>query len=469
MFKKGLSTLFLLSLFVTSCSSIDNTTGGEKYCSLIINNVSGGTVNVVENVDLNKIKVGTTLNFSVETETGYTLDSLLVDNTNITSSLKFLFLEAKEYNVYPTYIKNGDVVDEEKTGYVTSETASNGSFTVSKSEGKVGETIVVTTSPNSGYETENVTVNGADIAKVETNKYQFSLKEGENKVKVTFKYIETSGSEEIDLTDLYKASKIKPSRGSQGTIDQYYEPCRGKKGKELKDALHNIIKGHKQFSYKSATSAMKNMDADPFNKNNMYYIYEGSLPNSTSYNKEHTWAKSHGGFDGVLPMHSDYHNLRPSDSGINSRRGNYDFGTVSVHNSTTSTSKRASQDGNYIGTGKNTTSKVFEPKDEFKGDVARIIFYMATRYEGDNGEYDLEVNGKIPSNYNNFTSGAKGLHGNFIDLYEWLKVDPVSDYEVNRNNVIDIDYQHNRNPFIDHPEFIIMIYDKNYSGPGALN
>ena len=145
MFKKGLSTLFLLSLFVTSCSSIDNTIGGEKYCSLIINNVSGGTVNVVENLDLAKIKVGTTLNFRVETEAGYTLDSLLVDNTNITSSLKFLFLEAKEYNVYPTYIKNGDVVGEEKTGYVTSETTSNGSFTVSKSEGKVGESIVVAT------------------------------------------------------------------------------------------------------------------------------------------------------------------------------------------------------------------------------------------------------------------------------------------------------------------------------------
>ena len=205
---------------------------------------------------------------------------------------------------------------------------SNGSFTVSKSEGKVGESIVVTTSPNIGYETENVTVNGADITKVETNKYQFSLKEGENKVKATFKYIETSGSEEIDLTDLYKASKIKPSRGSQGTIDQYYEPCRGKKGKELKDALHNIIKGHKQFSYKSATSAMKKMDADPFNKNNMYYIYEGSLPNSTSYNKEHTWAKSIGNFGTSQGPGTDMHHLRPSNNYLNSTRSNYDFETV---------------------------------------------------------------------------------------------------------------------------------------------
>ena len=464
MFKKGFSVIFLISLFVTSCTNAS--TQNDKYFSLIIHPSEGGEVSVKEDVDLSKIKVGTTLNFEAKPMSGYSLESLLVDDTNITSSLKYLFLEEKSYNIFPFFTNSDDIVDENKYGSVVSLSTVNGTFSVNKNEGKVGEEVIITTSPNSGYETTSVKVNDVDTTKIETNKYKFLIAEGENKVSVTFNKISSS---EIKLSDLYQASKIKPSRGSLGSIDSYYEPCRGKKGKELKEALHNIIKDHKSFSYSSATAAMKVMDEDPFNSNNMIFTYEGSLPKSTSYNKEHTWAKSHGKFDGILPMHSDYHNLRPSDSGINSRRGNYDFGEVAVHNSTTSTSKRATQDGNYLGTGKNTSSKVFEPKDDFKGDVARIIFYMATRYEGDNGEKDLEVSGSIPSNYNNFTSGADGTHGIFIDLYNWMKVDPVSDIEVNRNNIIDQKYQKNRNPFIDHPEFVIMIYDKNYSGPGALN
>ena len=96
---------------------------------------------------------------------------------------------------------------------------------------------------------------------------------------------------------------------------------------------------------------------------------------------------------------------------------------------------------------------------------------MATRYENSEGYPDLEV--ESPTNttkYNDFSSGAKGVHGDFDDLYKWATsgIDPVDNYEVNRNNIIYEDYQHNRNPFIDHPEFIIMIYDKEYNGPGAL-
>ena len=118
--------------------------------------------------------------------------------------------------------------------------------------------------------------------------------------------------------------------------------------------------------------------------------------------------------------------------------------------------------GNYF------SGSTFEPRNDFKGDVARTIFYMATRY--DDSSLDLEV--ESPTNktrYNDFSSGAKGVHGNFDDLYKWATsgIDPVDDYEVRRNNIIYADYQKNRNPFVDHPEFIIMIYDKNYNGPGA--
>ena len=102
-----------------------------------------------------------------------------------------------------------------------------------------------------------------------------------------------------------------------------------------------------------------------------------------------------------------------------------------------------------------------------KSNLNSITKELITLY----GEIDLEVDGTIDqNNFYDFTARADGLHGNFEDLYEWATsgIDPISDYEMHRNNEIDQNYQRNRNPFIDHPEFIIMIYDKNYNGPGAL-
>ena len=240
--------------------------------------------------------------------------------------------------------------------------------------------------------------------------------------------------------------------------------------------LHEIIKGHTTYSYTNFKNASILIDADPDNPGNMIRVYEGSMSEDealTNFSREHVWAKTYG-FKNTQPMYNDYHNLHPCETNLNSTRGDNYFGEVATHDSSTSIYKNSSKyswanelmDGNYIGGG------YFEPKDEFKGDVARTIFYMAIRYEGDNGEVDLEVDGdRNTSRYNTFDlSTADGKHGDFEYLYEWATsdIDPVSDYEVNRNNVIDQNYQHNRNPFIDHPEFIIMIYDKTYDGPGAL-
>lgn len=252
-------------------------------------------------------------------------------------------------------------------------------------------------------------------------------------------------------TKLYDAS-IK-----NNTPNGYYESCRGKKGAALKQALHDIIKGHKSFGYSSTQSFYKTIDASPYDASKMYFIYTGETSKSTSYNKEHVWAKSHGNFGTTQPMGSDLHNLHPCNSNLNSTRGNLDF-----------------DEGGELLSGYNgnnrRSSNSFEPSDFSKGDVARTIFYMAVRYEGDNGEKDLELSRPKSSNYNDFSSGASGVHGNFDALYKWATSgqDPVDDYEVSRNNIIYSDYQKNRNPFIDHPEFIQMIYDKNYQGPGAL-
>ena len=349
----------------------------------------------------------------------------------------------------------------------------DGEVKLSKTSGFSGDIVQIYTFPGENNYVSEVKANDEILRSISLNIYEFTLEPYENIIEVTFK----DYGEQVDTNYdyLYGNKNIFPSRGNYGDYDSYYEPVRGLKGEALKDALHDLIDDHKEYSYDSVGDILLNTDADPFNSNNIIFTYEGSLGNGNGYNKEHTWAKSHGNFGTSKGAGSDIHNLRPCHNNLNSTRNNFDFGEVEAHNSSTSIiSKydwaRKTMEGDYIGDNQ-YGERVFEPKDEFKGDVARIIFYMAVRYDG-NGEVDLEVEGHIDTNrYYNFTSGTEGLHGNFEDLYKWAttSIDPVSDFEVSRNNIIDEKYQHNRNPFIDHPEFLIMIYDKTYNGPGALN
>ncbi|MFE5278758.1 endonuclease I family protein, partial [Bacillus cereus] len=91
------------------------------------------------------------------------------------------------------------------------------------------------------------------------------------------------------------------------------------------------------------------------------------------------------------------------------------------------------------------TSQSWEPPDRVKGDVARMLFYMAVRYESDD-RVDLELNDSL-------NNGSTPYHGKLSVLLQWHEQDPVDDYERNRNDVIYEKWQHNRNPFIDYPEW----------------
>ncbi len=230
----------------------------------------------------------------------------------------------------------------------------------------------------------------------------------------------------------------------------YYDAAQGKTGEALKTALHNIIKGHKEFSYGDLWDILSASDEDPRNHNNVILIYTGISRAKTDHggnigqwNREHVWAKSHGGFSTNPPAGTDAHHIRPADVKVNSLRGHLDFdnggtlvpGTDSCYS-----------DGDS-----------FEPRDAVKGDVARMIFYMATRYEGDNGEPDLEVVDRV-NTYPNPEMGKLST------LLQWNAQDPPDNFERHRNNVIYSDYQRNRNPYIDHPEYI----QKIWGGPAAV-
>jgi endonuclease I len=230
---------------------------------------------------------------------------------------------------------------------------------------------------------------------------------------------------------------------------EYYSTASGLSGSALKTALHNIIDDHIELSYDNVTDALKVTDEDTLNINNVICIYTGwSYPKSAfgnlynNWNREHTWAKSHGDFGDIPPEGTDLHHLRPCDASVNSAKSNRDFskGTTQYFD-----------DG--VPTGCYTASYIWEPRDEDKGDVARMMFYMAVRYEGDNGETNLEL-----VTYVNTSPDGQPLYGNLDTLLKWHENDPVSTWEISRNNKIYYQYQANRNPFIDHPEYVNLIW-----------
>ena len=224
----------------------------------------------------------------------------------------------------------------------------------------------------------------------------------------------------------------------------YYDAASGLTGTELKGALHDIIDNHDEPSYDDLRDfILKASDEDPENPNNVILLYSGiSRPksmfggNSGDWNREHVWAKSHGNFGNNPPCGTDAHHIRPSDVQVNSLRGNLDF---DMGGSPVSGAPGCFKDGDS-----------FEPRDEVKGDVARMIFYMDVRYEGGSGELDLTVVDAV----NTYPAPE---HGKLSILLEWHLQDPPDDFERNRNDVV-YSYQDNRNPFIDHPEFVAEIW-----------
>nr|CAH18713.1 extracellular ribonuclease [Bacillus megaterium] [Priestia megaterium DSM 319] len=227
-------------------------------------------------------------------------------------------------------------------------------------------------------------------------------------------------------------------------VEDYYRTVAEKTGNSLKTELHNIIDHHTELSYSAVWEALKETDEDPANANNVILLYTGrSQAKSTNgvddWNREHVWAKSHGDFGQSYGPGRDLHHLRPTDVSVNSTRGNLDFDNGGTEHSEAL--------GNYF------DSDSWEPRDEVKGDVARMLFYMAVRYEGDvSDEPDLELN-------NTVNNGTAPYHGKLSVLLQWNAQDPVDDRERRRNDIIYSDYQHNRNPFIDHPEWVNEIWN----------
>lgn len=243
----------------------------------------------------------------------------------------------------------------------------------------------------------------------------------------------------------------------------YYNSAQGLTGASLKTALHNIIKNHTTVSYTSLWNHFQNTDKKSNGKVwDMYSDVPGGTPpyvftfssdqcgsyngEADCYNREHTWPQSW--FNSQNEPGSDLFHVYPTDGYVNNIRNNYPYGDVTTPSWT-------SQNGSKLGpcTDAGYSQTVFEPIDEYKGDLARNYFYMSTRYQGEDASWT--------------SSGATNksviLPWQVDVLLQWNQQDPVSAKEVARNNAV-YQIQNNRNPFIDNPQWVDSVWTMTFTG-----
>lgn len=252
-------------------------------------------------------------------------------------------------------------------------------------------------------------------------------------------------------------SLLAMAQGPNGS-GTYYEQADGLKAKDLKTALCGIIAPHTELTYSELWTAYKSTDVtadgyiwDMYSSATKYtpggsaqganYTKEGD-----SYNREHTLPKSW--FGKATPMYTDLFHVMPTDGYVNSRRSNYPYGEVGT------ASYKSEGDFCRLGTCslKGYSGIVFEPADEYKGDLARNYFYMATAYEDKVASWSSAVanQGSNASNVMSGDSYTAYVKWTLDMLLRWAKNDPVSQKEIDRNNAV-YAIQHNRNPYIDYP------------------
>lgn len=247
-------------------------------------------------------------------------------------------------------------------------------------------------------------------------------------------------------------------------VHPYYQTALNLQGGSLKAALNDLIQDHTEFDYTDSNTdvwdMLKATDRDSTNPNNVILFYSGrSVDAAQEYNagsgwsREHVWAKSRGDFGNRNGEGTDAHHIRPADISINSTRNNRNFDNCTV-------CSEVIDEGVATGNYTDDEEWVFEPRDEVKGDVARMLFYMDVRYEAEDGELDLELREAYLDK-----SDKAPFHARLSTLIAWHYEDPVSNEERYRNEVIYSQFQGNRNPFIDQPELVEYLYASKINEP----
>ncbi len=273
----------------------------------------------------------------------------------------------------------------------------------------------------------------------------------------------------------------------------YYNNAGGKSCATLKTALKSIVTPGNYQTYNSLWAQYQVSDVKPRtvgtgSANVIWDIYS-TRPNGTDpyqftpgttsiggqqdpgtgggsegqyYNREHSvpqsWFNGNAS-SGIIGPESDYHHVFPTDKKVNSLRGNFIYGEVA---SATTTTLNGGKLGSSSFAG--LTGTVFEPIDSFKGDVARAFLYFVTRYEDNMSAYATNTEALQAFEPNTFPS----IDIAYLKLMlKWHNLDPVSQKEINRNNAA-YTFQANRNPYVDHPEYVAQVWNGTCPGLSVL-
>ncbi len=276
-----------------------------------------------------------------------------------------------------------------------------------------------------------------------------------------------STTENISVDETNTASNIPGSYYSSATST----------GQELKAQLNQIVKDHVERTYAELWTDFQSTDVKP--NGNVWDIYSdkggcydppyeyifitdqcGTYNNEGDcYNREHSFPQGWFGTDDDT-VYTDLFHLYPTDGTVNGERGSFEYGEVS---SPTFTSLNGSKVGPNAYTG-SSGATAFEPIDEVKGDIARTYFYLATRYANRITSWTTSpmIDGDISDEDGSvFEEWALNM------LINWHNLDPVSQKEMTRNDSI-YNIQNNRNPFVDHPEFVDSVWNTTYVSPPAI-
>ena len=264
----------------------------------------------------------------------------------------------------------------------------------------------------------------------------------------------------------------------------YYDSVDTTNAITLRLTLHDVIDDHTRFPYTASTTDTWDIinlaDEDPNNIGNIIDIYKNaSYPKIAggvgAYNREHSWPKSYGFPDDALGNYpyTDTHHLFASDASYNGARSNLPFRDCNsgcTEQTTDFNDGRGGGSGIYPGNSNwhsgSFTEGTWETWNGRKGDVARAVFYMDLRYEGGVhggtgfAEPDLIVTDSetLIDSGNTGSNESVAYMGMLSVLLQWHAQDPPDSREIWRNEVV-YSFQGNRNPFIDHPEWIGCLFN----------
>ena len=294
----------------------------------------------------------------------------------------------------------------------------------------------------------------------------FDAVEGTSSVAAAFSWTPTSVQTGLHPVVFYAGDKD-GTNSRAFTIEvtpvyPYYHSAEGLSGAALQAALHDIVSsGAVELGSAQEDAAMADIHTDPDNPDHVLLLYNptSSVPKSAYndvWNKEHCWPESRGLEEGNGPDQVDVHNLYAEDVAVNNLRGALFF------------DESTSSDSNYVwpipGSSLETSrdNDSWEPPDASKGNVARALFYMATRYDGSEPNTSALGFADAPT----VPNVSMGM---LRTLLRWHVQDPPDDWERNRNEIIYSRYQRNRNPFIDRPEWAEAIWGTDSDDDGATD